>query len=196
MLSALYQFMGSKKNLTLPEYAQQSNKYEVIAKLYYLVSKLSEKQKLDLLKQLLGDKSTDYLFKLIIDLSASAQLVLMQQLEEITRSTGNHERRKYPRKDCLINARMRLDGRSSSCFILDLSPCGAFIDTSEGIPIGRSAILTFSSPNIRKHLHLSGRIVWSTTQGAGLEFSHLTAQEREIIRAFTEITQTVYEIAS
>ena len=30
----------------------------------------------------------------------------------------------------------------------------------------------------------------------GLQFNHLTAQEREIIRAFTEITQTVYEIAS
>jgi hypothetical protein len=196
MLSTLYQIMGSKKNLVLPEYGQQAPKYEVIAKLYYLVSKLSEKQKLELLKQLLGAKSTDYLFKLIIDLSASAQLVLMQQLEKITRSPSDHERRKYPRKDCLINARMRLDGRISSCFILDISPSGAFIDTSEGIPTGRSAILTFSSPNIRKHLRLSGRIVWSTTQGAGLEFNDLTAQELEIIRAFTEITQTVYEIAS
>ena len=196
MLSALHQFMGSKKDLVLPEYRQQSNKYEVIAKLYYLVNKLSEKQKLDLLKQLLGNKSTDYLFKLIIDLSATAQLVLMKQLEEITRSASNYDRRKYPRKDCLINARMRLDERISSCFILDISPSGAFIDTSKGIPIGQSAMLTFSSPNIRKHLNLSGKIIWSTTQGAGLEFNHLTAQEREIIRAFTEITQTVYEIAS
>jgi hypothetical protein len=196
MLSTLYQFMGSKKDLVLPELRQQSNKYEAIAKLYYLVSKLSEKQRLDLLKQLLGDKSTDYLFKLIIDLPASAQMVLMKQLEEITRSPSNYDRRKYPRKDCLINARMRLEGRINSCFILDISPCGAFIDTSEGIPVGQSAILMFSSPNIRKSLNLSGRIIWSTTEGAGLEFNHLTAREREIIRSFTERTQTVYEIAS
>ncbi len=44
---------------------------------------MTEEQKLFLLEQLLRDKTVDYIFKLIVDLSDNQRLVLMKQLEDI-----------------------------------------------------------------------------------------------------------------
>lgn len=196
MFSTLNQFLNLKKDVALPDDGTRLSKYEIIAKLYYLINKLSEEQKLNLLKELLQDRGSEYLFKLIIDLPENQRLALMRQLEEITLRSTHYERRKYPRKDCLINTRISVEGRINSGFILDINPFGAFIDTSDGILAGQSVKLMFSLPNNHERLLLSGEIIWSETQGAGLRFNHLPTQQLEIIRSFTKTKQTVYEITS
>ncbi len=196
MLSTLHQFLNLKKDSDLPDYSRESRRSEIVARLYYLLNKLTEAQKLTLLKQLLQNKTVDYLFKLIIDLSDNQRVVLMKQLEEITVKPSRYDRREYPRKDCLINSRISVNGRIFSCFILDISPYGAFIDTDEGILEGQSAKLMFSSPHNRAQLILSGEVVWIGSQGSGIKFNQLTPKQLNIIRSFTDNKQTVYEITS
>ena len=196
MLSTLNQYLNLKNDLETPEQGPESKKHAVVAKLYYLLSKLSEDQKLTLLKLLLRNKTVDHLFKLVIDLSDNQRLILMKQLEQITSQPSGYDRRKVKRKDCLINAKLSAANRISTCFILDISPYGAFIDISEGILVGQSAKLMFSSPNNRERLILSGEIVWVENQGAGIKFNQLTPQQLEIMRSFTENKQMVYEIHS
>jgi len=196
MLSTLHQFLNLKPEVDLPDTNQESKRHEVVAKLYYLLEKLTEEQKLTLLKLLLRGKIVDYLFKLVIDLSDNQRLVLMKQLEQITSRTSGYDRRKYIRKDCLINAKISAANRILTCFILDISPQGAYIDTDEGILVGQSTKLMFSSPNNRARLIFSGKVVWIKNQGAGIKFNHSNPNQLEIIRSFTDNKQKVYEINS
>lgn len=173
-----------------------SKRYEVVARLYFLLNKLSEEQKITLLKLLVRNKIIDYTFKLIIDLSDTQRLILMKQLEQITFQRSHYDRRKFIRKNCLINAKISVGNKIIPCFILDISPYGAFVDTSEGILVGHTAKLMFSSPIDRERLILSAQIAWCEDQDAGVKFSRLTPKQLDGIRAFTENRQKVYEINS
>ena len=124
MLTTLHQFMNLKKDFEAPDSSQQSKRHEVLARLYFLLNKLSEDQKITLLKLLLRDRTVDYLFKLIIDLTDNQRLVLMKQLEQITSKPSPYDRRKFIRKDCLINAKISAANKIFPCFILDISPYG------------------------------------------------------------------------
>jgi len=196
MLSTLHQYFNQKTEVDLPDYRQESKRHEVVAKLYFLIDKLTEEQKLTLLKLLLRDRMVDFIFKLVIDLSDNQRLVLMKQLEQITSKQPDYDRRKYIRKDCLINAKISVANRILTCFILDISPHGAYIDTDDGIVVGQSTKLMFSSPNTRQRLIVSGKIVWSKNQGAGIKFNHSNPKQVGIIKSFTDTKQQVYEINS
>ena len=106
MLSTLHQFIDLKKEAEMPYYSLGSKRYEVVARLYFLLNKLSEEQKITLLKLLLRNKMVDYTFKLVIDLSDTQRLILMKQLEQITSKRSHYDRRKFIRKNCLINAKI------------------------------------------------------------------------------------------
>ena len=196
MISTLHHFMNSNKTAAMPLSRHKSSRYDTVARLYYLFSRLSEEQKHSLLKQLLRDKTDDYLLKLIIDLSDNQRRLLMTQLEEITLKASRYDRRKHPRKNCLMTAAISSAARAVDCFILDISPYGAFIDSGEGLAAGHTAQLNFFSPNTREELRLTVKIVWSEPHGAGLQFHRLTARQLEQIRSFAENGQTVYEINS
>ena len=196
MLSMLQQYISLKNDIDAPESSRGFKRYEVIAKLYLLLNKLSEDQLITLLKLLLRNKMVDYLFKLTIDLSDTQRLVLMKQLKQITSKTSRYDRRKFIRKNCLINAKLSVANKILACFILDISPYGAFVDTSDGILVGQTAKLMFSYPNNRERLILSAEIAWCENQGAGMKFSRLTSKQLDLIRAFAENGQTVYEIKS
>jgi Tfp pilus assembly protein PilZ len=120
----------------------------------------------------------------------------MKQLEQITSKPSNYGRRKYIRKDCLISARISVANRILTCFILDISPQGAYIDSDEGIVVGQPIKLMFSSPNTRERLILSGEVVWSENQGAGIKFTRSNPKQIDIIRSFAENKRTIYEINS
>jgi hypothetical protein len=196
MLSTLHQYFNLKAEVDMPDYVHESKRHEVVAKLYYLLGKLTEEQKLTLFKLLLKERMVDYLFKLVIDLSGNQRLILMKQLEQITTKASHYDRRKYLRKNCLINAKVSVANRIFTCFILDISPHGAYIDTDDGIVVGQSAKIMFSSPNNRERLIFSGEIVWCKNQGAGVKFKHSNPKQIDVIRSFTENKQTVYEINS
>jgi len=195
MLSTLHQFLSEKREASLRNRNKESTRYEVISRIYFLLDKLTEEQKLVLLQQLLRDETVDYLFKLVVDLPENQRLVLMKQLEEITTRAQGADKRKYARKDCLINARISIANRISNCFILDISPYGAFVDTNDGLS-GQSSKLMFSLPHNRDRIILSGEVVWSDAQGSGLKFNRLTPKQLEEIQLFTRSKPRVYEITS
>ena len=195
MLSTLHQFLSEKREASLRDSRRESTRYDIIGRIYFLLDKLNEEQLLILLQQLLRDKTVDYVFKLIVDLSDNQRLVLMKQLEEITSRAPNADKRKYVRKDCLINARISIANRISNCFILDISPYGAFVDSNEGLP-GQSSKLMFSLPHNRDRTILSGEVVWSDGQGSGIKFNQLTPKQLEDIQLFTSNKPRVYEITS
>ena len=195
MLSTLHQFLNEKREAALRDRSKESTRYDIIGRLYFLLDKLTEEQRLILLQQLLRDKTVDYIFKLIVDLSDNQRLVLMKQLEEITTRSPDADRRKYARKDCLINARISIANRITNCFILDISPYGAFVDTGEGLS-GQTSKLMFALPHNRDRIILSGEIVWSETQGSGIKFNRLTPKQLEDIQLFTLNKPRVYEITS
>lgn len=195
MLSTLHQFLSQKKEAALRDRSKESTRYDIIGRIYFLLDKLTDEQRLILLQQLLQDKTVDYIFKLIVDLSDNQRLVLMKQLEEITARAPDADRRKYNRKDCLINARISIANRITNCFILDISPYGAFVDSGEGLP-GQSSKLMFSLPHNRDRIILSGEVVWSDTPGSGIKFNRLTPKQLEDIQLFTHNKPRVYEITS
>ena len=195
MLSTLHQFLSEKREASLRGRNKESTRYEIISRIYFLLDKLKEEQKLILLQQLLRDNTVDFIFKLIVDLSNNQRLVLMKQLEEITIRAADADKRKFIRKDCLINARISMANRISNCFILDISPYGAFVDSNDGLP-GQSSKLMFSLPHNRDRIILSGEVVWSDAQGSGIKFNRLTPRQLEDIQLFTRNEPRVYEITS
>ena len=196
MLSTLHQFFNLKADAVSSRHNRQSKKPEVIARLYQLLNLLTEEQMLSLLKLLIRDKIVDFLFKQVIDLSEDQRLVLMKHLEQITSKAAAYDRRDCIRKDCLINAKISVSNRILTCFILDISPLGAFIDTDDGILVGQSAKLMFSAPNTRERLIISGKVVWTKSQGAGIQFSRENQNYLQILQSFTEKEEKVYEITS
>lgn len=138
----------------------------------------------------------DFLFKQVIDIAENQRLVLMKHLEQITSKADANNRRDFVRKDCLINAKISVSNRLFTCFILDISPSGAFIDTGDGIVVGQSAKLMFSAPNSRERLILSGKVVWTKDQGAGIQFNRDNRKHLQILCSFTELKEKVYEITS
>ena len=196
MLSTLHQYFNLNAEESLMDAGQESKRHEVVASLYCLLEKLTYDQKLTLLKLLLKNKMVDFLFKLVIDLSDNQRLVLMKQLEQITSKSPGFDRRKHSRKDCLINAKISVSNRILTCFILDISPYGAYVDTDDGIVVGQTTRLMFSSPNTRKRLIITGKVVWAENQGTGIKFNHTNTEQLKLVRAFTDDEQQVYEIKS
>ncbi|MDJ0816094.1 MAG: PilZ domain-containing protein [Desulfobacterales bacterium] len=196
MFSTLHQFLNHKLDADLSPSSRESKKHEIIARLYQLLQKLSDEQKLSLLKLLIRDRLVDFLFKQVIDLSENQRLVLMKHLEQITSKADTYDRRDCPRKDCLINAKISVSDRILNCFILDISPFGAFIDTDDGIVVGQPAKVMFSAPNTRERLIISGKVVWTKDQGAGIQFNRKNQKHLQILRSFTEKEEKVYEITS
>lgn len=196
MLSTLHQFFNLETDADLSRLNRESKKPEFIARLYQLLNLLTEEQKLGLLKLFIREKMVNFLFKQIIDLSKNQQLVLMKHLEQMTSKAAAFDRRNCIRKDCLINAKISVSNRILTCFILDISPLGAFIDTDDGILVGQSAKLMFSAPNTRDQLIISGKVVWTKNQGTGIQFSRENQKHLHILQSFTEKKEKVYEITS
>ena len=84
--------------------------HEVVGRLAYLIDQLSQDQQLKLLRALFKDKLGNVLLKLFVDIPASQRLSLMHQLESIILKSGSPNKRKYPRKTCLINAAVSAKG--------------------------------------------------------------------------------------
>ena len=197
MITTLQRSFKLKKEYTAsPVSPLKMNNYEVIARLYYLINNLPEKKRIDLLRKFLNGNTATFLLKTAIDMSNEQRFIFMKHLEEIQPKPGKEERRKHPRKDCLINVNFKIRGQKFSSYILDISNSGAFIETSESFTSGLKMLLQFSSPDTRKPLNLIGQIVWADPRGVGVKFHHLTKDQTQILKSFCEKTEEVLEIAS
>ena len=105
------------------------------------------------------------LLKLILNMSESEQLLLLQYAKSII------DDRTLPRNLCLIPASCKIKKRNYNGVILDLNSYGAYIDTNEPFPIGQEINLSFFNPFTHKNMQLDGEIVWSNTYGIGVSFN-------------------------
>jgi Tfp pilus assembly protein PilZ len=185
-----------QQNLNESEAAQNLNKNEVIIRLLNLMDNITDEQQLMLFKKLFKDNLSNQLVKRIIDMNDHQRLVLMKHLEEMVAKTENGEKRKYPRKDCLINVNFAIQGPRFSSYILDINPYGAFIETNQSLAIGQEMKLTFSSPENRKSLNITGTVIRKDMNGVGVRFHNLDKHDLNTIRSFVENGEAVYTINS
>ena len=178
------------------EINNQLSKYDVIARLLHLMDNISEDHQFLIFKKLFKDSVANQIVKRIIDMSDHQRLILMKHLEEMVSESGNGDKRQTPRKDCLINVNMRVQGPRYNSYILDINQHGAFIETNETFTIGQEMKLTFASPNSRQSLNIAGEVIRKDSQGVGIKFQNLNTLELDTIRSFVEDRQAVYEINS
>ena len=173
-----------------------SGKYPVTARLFELINHISEDRLLIILKELLKDKFSDHILKLVIDLPDKQQSVLLKQLEKTAHPVSRDDRRKYSRKPCLMPVKYFVQGRPFKGYILDISVHGVFIETSDYFFSGQEIIVTFSVPHYQKPLTVTGEIVWSSQNGMGIKFSQLTSHQHQMMTAFSETPEEVHKIKS
>ena len=105
------------------------------------------------------------LLKLILDMSEGEQLLLLEHANSIV------DERILPRRLCLIPVNCTIEEQSYKGLILDINPTGAYIDIDESISIGQKITLAFFSPFCVKTIQLSGKIIWTSTHGIGVQFN-------------------------
>jgi len=175
---------------------KESNKYTTTARLFKLISDISEEQLLILLKDLLKNRFTAHLFRLIIELPDDQQLMLMRQLEETSVKSSNLDKRSHLRKPCLISVDYIVGNRKFKSFMLDINTFGVFIETKNLFPVGKEIIMTFTLSNYQKPFKLTGEIIWSGSQGIGVKFKYLNRHQFNIIKSYSEKMDEVFEINS
>ena len=170
--------------------------YSIIARLFELINHISEDQFVIVLKDLLGDKFSTQLFKLVIDLPEEQQIALLNHIQKKVNAHNSGERRRHSREPCLIPLTYLVRGRRFDGYILDINDHGIFIETGNAFFSGQEIIMTFVAPRNQKALTITGQIVWSSQDGIGVKFRRLTAHQRKAIQAFSENKAEVYKIRS
>lgn len=164
------------------------------ARLFKLVSGMSEEKQFILLKTLLRQSVANYLFQLIIEMSEDQQTHLLEQLTQMsfddlpakTISLDDYESsmRENPRKPCLIKVIGAVQDQTFKSYIIDISMVGVFIETSADFAVGQSIKLAFALPGQKDPIKLTGKIAWQGLQGIGVKFVKLTDNHKKTIQAF------------
>ena len=163
-----------------------ASRYQFIARLFELINMISEEQLLLILKQLLKDKLSTHIFKLVIDLPDEQQAALLEQLEKSALGVDRKDRRRYSRKACLIPVDYTVQGRQFKGYILDINTQGAFIETNDYFFGGQEIIMTYSVSHYQKPIRVTGEIVWSSRDGIGIKFKQLSPHQLKAITSFSE----------
>ena len=106
------------------------------------------------------------------------------------------EKRADFRRDCLISVEYRVQGKTYESFILDISAFGVFIETDDHFDVGNEIHLEFSLPRYKDAFILEGAIVWSGSQGVGVQFTSLNESQVKQLRSFSEEKSQTYTIVS
>lgn len=160
-------------------------------KLAEMIKNLPEKQQLILLKQLLKGKLTPTLYRLIGKMTEYQQSALLEQLREHPLKSISLEEteialRGHNRKSCMLSIDYKVGAQNYEGFMLDISPAGAFIETSEPFTAGQQIDLSFSLPNNPGQLKVIGEILWKGLLGIGVKFGDIAPDQVELINAFME----------
>lgn len=156
----------------VPDPAQKPDKTSIRNQILKLVDRMPEEMQAKLLK------------------------FLQTRLPRRIRGTLVIEKRSDFRRDCLVSLEYRVDGRTFEGFILDISAFGVFIESDEQFSVDRPIRMRFSLPGHPGKLRLAGKIVWSGSQGFGVQFNSLARDQMKMIRAFSEQEASVYTIVS
>lgn len=154
----------------------------------------------DTAQKLNKTKLRDQILKLVDRMPEDMQVKLLHFLQAKLprRIRGNLviEKRADFRRDCLVSLHYRIDGHSFEGFILDISAFGVFIESDDQFPVEKQIQLRFTLPGHPTQLNLTGKIVWSGTQGFGVKFNSLAQRQLKMIRSFSEQEAAVYTIVS
>ena len=196
MISSHGDKLNPKKILRRMQAKQQTKDHQVFAWLYYLIENLSEDTKFSLFRLMARDKISNILLKAAIDMTDSQRMDLLENLKEMSSKNGFVERRRQPRKECLIYVIAAANGFTSKSYILDISQNGAFIESNESFSVGKSIRLSFQAPDTGKPMTLEAAVTRVEKQGIGVQFNDLNIEQLNSLRSFTEDNRTVYEIKS
>ena len=112
MISTLQRsFKLGKEHAITPAADSKKKDYEIIARLNYLINKLSKEQQKGLFNQYLNGSMADFLLKAAIDMPSEQQVVFMKHLEGMQPKPEQPDRRTSARKDCLINVYFKIRGQ-------------------------------------------------------------------------------------
>jgi hypothetical protein len=191
-------FLSQKRMNPQDPEAARVHSYSALARMFTLIATLPEERQWQIFRQLHNEKLPNALFKLIVDMPLTQRRLLLEQLEQSEKNgePSSAERRRHPRKDCLVMAEVEAGGRSTRSYLLDISPQGAFIESLQQLAEGEPVTLSFHLPNSSSPVRVNADVVWSNGQAAGVVFKGISRPHGEALRAFAEEKEKVYEIIS
>lgn len=171
-------------------------KFGITARLLQLVGDMPKDQQLILLKQLMGDRTSTFLYKLIVEMTEEQQIILLEQMGQtppaelhvktVSLEETEASMRENPRKSCLINAKYRIQDHTFKSYLLDISIGGVFIETDTRFPVGEKLLLKFSLPNRPLPFTLTGKVAWSSNKGFGVQFDKISEPQGDSLKSFVE----------
>jgi len=191
-------FLSQKRMNPQDPEAARVHSYSALARMFTLIATLPEERQWQIFRQLHNEKLPNALFKLIVDMPLTQRRLLLEQLEQSEKNgePSSAERRRHPRKDCLVMAEVEAGGRSTRSYLLDISPQGAFIESLQQLAEGEPVTLSFRLPNSSSPVRVNAEVVWSNGEAAGVVFKGISRPHGEALRAFAEEKEKVYEIIS
>jgi hypothetical protein len=178
----------------MDEFGSPLGRFGATARLFGLVDQLPQDQQLLLLKQLLGERITQHLCKLVLEMPEERRQRLFEQLMEsppepaevttVNLDEDDAPMRQIPRKACRLRAVCVLDASTFDGTITDISTVGMFIKTERSFPIGKPIRVSCRLPGLERPLILSGDIIRSEPAGIGIRLKGLRAEQERAIRAF------------
>lgn len=90
-------------------------------------------------------------------------------LQKLERWKGK-DRRRDPRRPCSVPVDYATEDRVFKGFIKDISSGGVFVESQKNLDVGEEITLTFTSPDLRKPMKITGEIVRKNLLGVGVKF--------------------------
>jgi Tfp pilus assembly protein PilZ len=170
--------------------------YNITERLFNFIDDLSTDMQFSLYQQLIEDKVNVQLYKLIIDMTDEEKTKLLEKLgqqpfEEEPVTTINLDEnesfmREDSRKDCLVEVKCRVEDRSYTGYIINISVHGVYIETNDRFPVGQRIQMAFTLPNVPNTLELNGQVNRSDLKGMGVFFLDVNQKQQDIIQAYIE----------
>ncbi|MCU0591170.1 MAG: PilZ domain-containing protein [Desulfobacterales bacterium] len=178
----------------MDEFGSPLGRFGTTVRLFSLVDQLPKDQQLILLKQLLGERITQHLYKLVLEMTGDQRQRLFEQLIEsppeptevttINLDEDDSPMRQIHRKACHLRAVCVLDAATFDGTITDISTVGMFIKTERSFPAGKPIRISCRLPGLEKALIFSGETIRSEPTGIGIRLNGLRPEQERAIRAF------------
>lgn len=178
----------------MDEFGSPLGRFGTTARLFSLVGQLPKDQQLVLLKQLLGERITQHLYKLVLEMPEERRHRLFEQLMEspaepaevttINLDEDDSPMRQIQRKACRLRAVCVLDASTFDGTITDISTVGMFIRTERSFPVGKPIRVSCRLPGLERPLILSGDIIRSEPAGIGIRLKNLQPEQERAIHHF------------
>jgi len=178
----------------MDEFGSPLGRFGTTVRLFSLIDQLPRDQQLILFKQLLGERITQHLYKLVLEMTGDQRQRLFEQLMEsppeptevttINLDEDDSPMRQIHRKACHLRAVCVLDAATFDGTITDISTVGMFIKTERSFPAGKPIRISCRLPGLERPLIFSGEIIRSEPTGIGIRLNGLRPEQERAIRAF------------